>query len=87
MISEQSDTIKKAYDELIVLSKGERKRLEYEQRMKVIRDHNSWLESATEQGLRQGIEHGLKQGRQEGNKDGLRQAINFLIKNTYNRDL
>lgn len=62
MISQGNEYLETAYDNLIKLSADEQKRLEYELRMKAIRDHNAYMEYAQ----KQGIEQGIKQGRQSG---------------------
>ena len=45
---------------MIKLSADEEKRLEYEARQKVIRDHNSFMKSAEKRGLQQGIQQGIQ---------------------------
>lgn len=65
-MAEKDKYIEEAYDTLKKLSADEEKRLEYEARQKVIRDHNSFMKSAEKRGLQQGIEKGIQQGIQQG---------------------
>ena len=46
-------------------------RMRYEQREKAIRDYNSGMHDAREQGREQGLEEGLEEGRAEGRAEGL----------------
>ena len=59
-MAEKDKYIEEAYDTLKKLSADEEKRLEYEARQKVIRDHNSFMKSAEKRGLQQGIQYILK---------------------------
>ena len=59
-MAEKDKYIEEAYDTLKKLSADEEKRLEYEARQKVIRDHNSFMKSAEKRGLQQGIQYTLK---------------------------
>ena len=59
-MAEKDKYIEEAYDTLKKLSADEEKRLEYEARQKVIRDHNSFMKSAEKRGLQQGIEKGIQ---------------------------
>ena len=59
-MAEKDKYIEEAYDTLKKLSADEEKRLEYEARQKVIRDHNSFMKSAEKRGLQQGIEKGIR---------------------------
>ena len=59
-MAEKDKYIEEAYDTLKKLSADEEKRLEYEARQKVIRDHNSFMKSAEKRGLQQGIQLTLK---------------------------
>lgn len=61
-MAEKDKYIEEAYDTLKKISADEEKRLEYEARQKVIRDHNSFMKSAEKRGLQQGIEKGIQQG-------------------------
>lgn len=65
-MAEKDKYIEEAYDTLKKLSADEEKRLEYEARQKVIRDHNSFMKSAEKRGLQQGIEKGIQKGIQQG---------------------
>lgn len=59
-MAEKDKYIEEAYDTLKKLSADEEKRLEYEARQKVIRDHNSFMKSAEKRGLQQGIQQGIR---------------------------
>ena len=59
-MAEKDKYIEEAYDTLKKISADEEKRLEYEARQKVIRDHNSFMKSAEKRGLQQGIQYTLK---------------------------
>ena len=59
-MAEKDKYIEEAYDTLKKLSADEEKRLEYEARQKVIRDHNSFMKSAEKRGLQQGIQQGIQ---------------------------
>ncbi len=75
MAAKGDEYLEAAYDELIKLSADERKYLEYETRMKAIRDHNTLMEFGKSEGLRQGLQEGLLQGRQEGLQQGLQEGL------------
>ncbi len=51
MIAEKDPYIKRAYDQLQVISQDKQKRLEYEAREKAIRDHNQFLFEAEQRGM------------------------------------
>lgn len=70
-----NEYLDEAYQELKHLSADERKRLEYEEREKAIRDYNSFMKDAEEQGLRQGLEKGLQQGLEKGLQQGLEKGL------------
>lgn len=59
-MAEKDKYIEEAYDTLKKISADEEKRLEYEARQKVIRDHNSFMKSAEKRGLQQGIQQGIQ---------------------------
>ena len=63
-----------AYEALKRLSADDEKRLEYEARAKVLRDHINMLESIKEEGLEEGRKEGLEEGRKEGRKEGLEEG-------------
>ena len=63
-----------AYEALKRLSADDEKRLEYEARAKVLRDHINMLEGIKEEGLEEGRKEGLEEGRKEGRKEGLEEG-------------
>lgn len=65
-MAEQNEYIKEAYECLEKMSADERKRREYEERQKILWDHNSFMKSAKIIGMREGREEGRKEGRKEG---------------------
>ena len=79
-MAEKDKYIEEAYDTLKKLSADEEKRLEYEARQKVIRDHNSFMKSAEKRGLQQGIEKGIEKGIQKGIQQGIQQGIQYTLK-------
>lgn len=79
MISQGNEYLETAYDNLIKLSADEQKRLEYELRMKAIRDHNAYMEYAQKQGLKQGIEQGIEQGIKQGRQSGVSETVIELL--------
>lgn len=50
MIAEKDPYIKSAYDQLQLISRDKRKRMEYEAREKAIRDHNQLIYEAEQRG-------------------------------------
>lgn len=58
--------MEEAYQTLIHLSADEKKRLEYEVREKALRDYNSQMKSAKQEGRAEGIALGRTQGFAEG---------------------
>ena len=65
-MAEQNEYIKEAYECLEKMSADERKRREYEERQKILWDHNSFMKSAKIIGMREGREEGRVEGRSEG---------------------
>ena len=65
-MAEQNEYIKEAYECLEKMSADERKRREYEERQKILWDHNSFMKSAKIIGMREGREEGREEGRMEG---------------------
>ena len=55
-MAEQNEYIKEAYECLEKMSADERKRREYEERQKILWDHNSFMKSAKIIGMREGRE-------------------------------
>ena len=75
MAAEKNEYIKKAYEDLNRISADEEKRLEYEERERMIRDHQYFSTIYKETGLKEG----LKEGLEEGLKEGRRQATVELL--------
>lgn len=78
-MAEQNEYIKEAYECLEKMSADERKRREYEERQKILWDHNSFMKSAKIIGMREGREEGRKEGREEGRKEGYREALVSIV--------
>jgi len=70
-MAEQNEYIKEAYECLEKMSADERKRREYEERQKILWDHNSFMKSAKIIGIRE--------GREEGRKEGYREALVSIV--------
>ena len=70
MLAKTDNFISKAYERLVQISADEKKRQEYEEREKAIRDYNhqihSYWRQGHESGLREGHESGLREGRESG---------------------
>ena len=73
-MAEQNEYIKEAYECLEKMSADERKRREYEERQKILWDHNSFMKSAKIIGIREGREEGRKEGREEGRREGRKEG-------------
>lgn len=56
-----------------------RKKLEYDNRMKAIRDYNSFRQEGIREGREEGREEGRKQGREEGRKQGAFQKLISMV--------
>ena len=78
-MAEQNEYIKEAYECLEKMSADERKRREYEERQKILWDHNSFMKSAKIIGMREGREEGRKEGHEEGRKEGYREALVSIV--------
>ena len=78
-MAEQNEYIKEAYECLEKMSADERKRREYEERQKILWDHNSFMKSAKIIGMREGREEGREEGRKEGRKEGYREALVSIV--------
>ena len=74
-MAEQNEYIKEAYECLEKMSADERKRREYEERQKILWDHNSFMKSAKIIGMREGREEGREEGRVEGRSEGRAEEI------------
>ena len=66
MAAEKSEYIRKAYENLNRISADEEKRLEYEERQRVIRDHEYFSTVYKNTGLKEGRAQGLIEGQQKG---------------------
>lgn len=66
-MAEQNEYIKEAYECLEKMSADERKRREYEERQKILWDHNLFMKSAKIIGMR------------EGRKEGYREALVSIV--------
>lgn len=55
-VAEKDPYIDAAYQRLMALSEDERKKLEYDTRMKAIWDYNSMMQERFEEGCKQGIQ-------------------------------
>ena len=62
-MAEQNEYIKEAYECLEKMSADERKRREYEERQKILWDHNSFMKSAKIIGMQEGREEGREEER------------------------
>ena len=72
-MAEKNPEIKEAYDMLDKMSADERKRLEYEERQKLIRD-KMWIingmKRQCEKAMQEGREKGMQEGREKGMQEG-----------------
>ena len=69
-----------AYEALKRLSADDEKRLEYEARAKVLRDHINMLEGIKEEGVEEGRKEGLEEGRKEGLEEGRKEGIQMVVR-------
>ncbi len=67
--------IESAYQQLQIISQNQEKRLEYEAREKVVRDHLQFMREAEERGLEQGRIERRMEGRIEGRIEGIQAII------------
>ena len=65
MAAKKNEYIKKAYEDLNRISADEEKRLEYEERERMIRDHQYFSTIYKETGLKEGLKEGRKEGRRQ----------------------
>lgn len=65
-VAEKDPYINEAYGRLLNISEDEQKRLEYEARLKAIRDHQYLMSSSLEDGRQMGLKQGLQEGLQQG---------------------
>lgn len=73
-MAKKNEYLDEAYNELLQLSADEQKRLEYEAREKALKDYNTQMDYALEQGFQQGMERGMKQGIKQGIEQGRQQT-------------
>ena len=71
MLRDRSEAIEKAVGVLEFLSQDEQAKAEYEAREKALKDYNSGMFSARQEGREEGIEIGKQRGaRRRGKKEG-----------------
>ena len=70
MVAETNVEIRKAVDELYVLSSSEEVRAKYERRQKALMDYNTHMEDHFLAGIKEGIKEGEAKGRKEGEARG-----------------
>ena len=75
MLAGMNAGINSAYQRLQVISQDDKKRQEYEARMKALRDYNQGMLEAEERGM----EKGLREGRLEGRKAGQKILIESML--------
>lgn len=61
-MAQKDDSLKKAYERVLEMSADEKKRLEYEEREKAIRDYNSQMKSNWKSGHKAGVAEGRELG-------------------------
>ena len=74
-IAMTNPVIHKAFNKLDVLSKDKKARAQYEQRLKSMRDRNSILDGAREEGELKGRQEGELKGKLEGKLEAARNAL------------
>ncbi len=74
MFAKSDDYVQKAYDKLVNISADEKKRLEYEERQKALRDRSILIISGREQGMKEGMKQGRSEGLKQGRMEGLKLA-------------
>ncbi len=77
-MAETSVYFGEAYEALQRLSADERRRLEYEERDKALKDYNTQMSSALRQGQKIGEEIGEKRGREIGENAGIQLVFHVL---------
>ena len=86
MAAEANGAIRKAVDELYVLSSSEEVRAEYERRQKALMDYNTHMEDHFLAGIKEGEIKGRQEGKEEGRKEGQKlrdEEILSLIRQGY----
>ncbi|WP_329604002.1 Rpn family recombination-promoting nuclease/putative transposase [Clostridium hydrogenum] len=63
MLAAKNKEIKKAYNELQIISKDEKARMAYEAREAEIHDQKTKIKTAREEGMKEGIKRGIKEGK------------------------
>ena len=79
MIAEKNPVLQKAYDKLVHISADEQKRLEYEDRLKAIRDYNTQMQSSWEEGWEDGEKYGEQKGMEMGEQKEKKRARAQII--------
>lgn len=86
----KNEYIDKACETIVTLSADEEKRIEYEQRLKSIRDHNTQMSYNYNKGLEDGRLEGRQEGRLEGRQEGehkLSSLIQLLLQDNRTDDI
>lgn len=78
MLATKNKEIKKAYNELQVISKDEKARMAYEARDMEIHDQKTRIKSAREKGIKEGMEKGMEKGVKKGKIDVARNLLDIL---------
>ena len=81
-MAEKDKYIEKAYEALKNISADDEKRLEYEARVKALRDHNYLMKSNWEAGEKIGISKGMEQGESRVNR-----LVQMLIANSRTEEI
>jgi predicted transposase/invertase (TIGR01784 family) len=87
MLAEKNKDIAKVAKILEVISKDEKKRMEYEAREAALRDELSRLDSAEKKGIKKGIKEGKEEGIKEGIKEEKKAVAIKALKNGFNFDI
>ena len=77
--------VKRALEELKMLTQTDLERERYESRRKAQLDHNTIMNAARREGLREGREEGIKEGREDGLIRGERVGIIHFCERLRNR--
>lgn len=86
-MAKENEYVEEAVNRLFELSGDEKKRIEYEQREKAIRDYHSQMESAERRGAQRGLEEGRALGLEEGIVCGKTQGRELHLKELVKKKL
>ncbi|MCI8673105.1 MAG: hypothetical protein HFI89_06405 [Lachnospiraceae bacterium] len=75
MLTEKNAYIKRAYEQLQVISQDQQKRLEYEARLKATLDYNQGMLEAEQRGELRGEQRGIQRGIYATISDGLEYGL------------